>query len=257
MYNFFLQYILFLITILFYYNIIIFILYILTNTKCAGSATASSAATWIARFILGRLCVCVCVCSCVCVYEKCKFQEKFPFWRYTSSVYYTEDVRRGGEIERACKAPGPDATLSGRRVVGFFVSGGVVARVSERESRLSDAADAVRLQHALVGHAAPPAHASAEASTAAAGAPTTVTIIKHNRQYAAAGHARTRSPRPPPRGSSPKPTPPSRRRSTGFPGRPSSSRLAAGGYDTSVTRISHTSVFLPRERRRTSMIVGE
>jgi len=49
--------------------------------------------------------------------------------------------------------------------------------VSERKGRLSDAADAVRLQHALVGHAAPPAHASATASTAAAGAPTTVTII--------------------------------------------------------------------------------
>lgn len=176
----------------------------------------------------------VCVRVCLCVRERIK-RKKFRLDQ--THVYGL--WRRGATRKRRA-----DTTLlsSFRRVVvGVFVSGGV-ARVSERKGRLSDAADAVRLQHALVGHAAPPAHASAKASTtAAAGAPTTVTIIIDSTPPPVARARGFR--RRPPRGSSPTSTP--RRRHClvgvrrGFPGWSSRSRSRepdVAGYDCVAAR---------------------
>jgi len=121
--------------------------------------------------------------SFVCVRERIKRKKILD----ETHVY---GLRQGATRKRRA-----DTTLlssSRRVVVGVFVSGGV-ARVSERKGRLSDAADAVRLQHALVGHAAPPAHASVAAPTAADAAEDR---HNNNRQYAAAGRARTRFPTP-------------------------------------------------------------
>lgn len=117
------------------YFIIILLLFlynILTNRKCAGSATTSSAATWTASFILGRLCECLCLCVyvCLCVCE-CKFEEKFPSWRYTSSVH---GGRTRGE-ERACKVPGPDATFSGLVVVSSVFSSAAASSRACRSAR--------------------------------------------------------------------------------------------------------------------------